>query len=148
MKTKRHCLCFYVTQFPPGDWNLANLSASSHSWTCWSWGSLPPGPPNVKSVHLPIWPDVGANWLCSCFYAPGRTQSTASPKPVARPQQTSQKSENFQSWPAMLDICVPEPGTLKPHSKPTGPTLAISWSSHLPFLVNFWNFCMFRAGQL
>lgn len=141
MKTEHHFyFIFYLTQFSPGDWHpSANLpvSASFSLLNLLSWVSLPPGPPKVKSVHLPTWPDVGASWLCSRFSAPGRTQSPASPKPVASPKQSSQKSENFQNWPVMLDICVPEPGTLKQHSKPTGPILAIRWSSHFPFSVNF-----------
>lgn len=118
------------------------------SWICWSWASLTLGPPNVESVHLPTWPAVGASWLCSLFSGPGRTQSTASLKPASQaPTNQPEISENFQSWPALLDICVPELGTHKPHSNPTGPTLTIRWSSYFPSSA-FWYFCMFRVGQL
>lgn len=140
VKTEHHFYIFYVTHFSPGDWHpSANLlvSASFSILNLLSWVFLPPGPPNVKSVHLPSWPDVGASWLYSRLSAPGRTQSPALISQLPGPKQSSQNSENFQSWSAMLVICIPEPGTLKPHSKPTGPTLATRWSSYFPFSVNF-----------
>lgn len=92
--------------------------------------------PDVELPHLPTWLHKEASWLCLLFGRPGRTQSTAPPKPARQaPENPPEIYEYFQSWPAMPDICAPELETFMPHSKPTGPVSARP--CHFHFLSSF-----------